>query len=77
MHFVIVPVIIYIAAKMLFDNEILLNTLMICAITPTAINAVIASRLYRLNVNLAVASFMMTTAMFLCIIFPILFFVIR
>ncbi len=78
LRFIIVPVLCYGAGIMLFpDNQVLLNTLLICALTPTAINAVITSRLYHLNVNLALASFMMTTLIFMVLIFPLIFFVLR
>ena len=77
LRFLIVPACIFIASRIFFDDQILLNTLLICAIAPTAINAVLTSRLYKLNVNLAITSFIMTTAIFLLIIFPALFFILK
>ena len=53
LRFVIVPAFIFFASRIFFDDRILLNTLLICAMAPTAINAVLTSRLYKLNVNLA------------------------
>lgn len=50
---------------------------MICSFCPTAINAVLTSRLYHLTTDLAVASFVITTGLFLPILFPALFFLLR
>ena len=77
LRFVIVPAFIFFASRIFFDDRILLNTLLICAMAPTAINAVLTSRLYKLNVNLAITSFIMTTAIFLLILFPALFFILK
>lgn len=77
LRFVIVPAVMYFVSRLLFTDTILLNTLFICALAPTAINAVLTSRLYKLNVDLAVTSFIMTTAMFLLIIFPAFFFLAK
>ena len=77
LRFVIVPAFIYFASRNFFTDAILLNTLFVCAMAPTAINAVLTSRLYKLNVNLAITSFLMTTAAFLLVLFPALFFILK
>ncbi len=77
LRFLIMPAFIYFLSRIFFSDEILLNTLFVCAMAPTAINAVLASRLYQLNVNLAITSFIMTTAAFLLIIFPAMFFILK
>lgn len=77
LRFLIVPFVIYGIARLLFQDQILLSTLLIIASAPTAINAVLTSRLYKLNVDLAVASFLTTTVIFLFIIFPAFFFYIQ
>ena len=77
LRFVIMPLFVYFAARFLFTDTILLDTLFVCAMCPTAINAVLASRLYKLNVDLAVTSFIMTTAMFLLVIFPAFYFMLQ
>ncbi len=76
-RFIVVPLVIYFAGHLFFTDETLINSLLVCAITPTAINAVITAKLYKLNINLPVASFVSTTALFLLVIFPILFFIIK
>ena len=77
LRFVIMPAVIYFVSRQFFTDKILLDTLFVCAMSPTAINAVLASRLYKLHVDLAITSFLMTTAMFLFAIFPAFFFLTR
>ncbi len=55
----------------------LLNTFVILATTPTAINAVLASKLYQLRTDLAVCSFILTTFLYLVVVFPLLFFLLK
>lgn len=73
LRFIIMPAVIYVLMQPFFSDPVLRATMMIVAACPTAINAVLASRLYKLNVDLAVASFLATTALFLLIVFPLLF----
>ncbi len=70
LRFLVMPLFIWFASHLLFTDPVLLNTLFICSMAPTAINAVLASRLYKLNVDLAITSFIMTTGLFLFLIFP-------
>ena len=49
------------------------GSLFILAATPTAINAVVAARLYHLAVDLTVAAFLVTTLLFLIAVYPALF----
>ena len=77
LRFVIMPAFIWFTSHFLFSDPTLLHTLLICAAAPTAINAVLASRLYKLNVDLATTSFFTTTALFLFVIFPVMFFLLR
>lgn len=73
LRFIIMPLFIWITSRFFFEDATLLNTLLICAAAPTAINAVLAARLYKLNVNLATTAFFITTVLFLFAIFPIIF----
>lgn len=72
--YVITPALTYALAGCLFDDHIILGTLLVLGSTPTAINAVITARLFNLDVDLSVAAFIMTTAVFLVLVFPVLFF---
>ena len=72
--FIVTPLVSYIIAKNVFNDPIMVNTIVILASTPTAINAVITAKIHNLNIHIATASFVVTTVLFLVVIFPILFF---
>ena len=77
LRFFIMPLFIWFTSRLFFDDPVILNTLFVCSMAPTAINSVLTARLYSLNVDLAVTSFIETTAIFLFIIFPAFFFLMR
>ena len=77
LRFVIVPVIFYAGFRLLFTDQILLGSLLIMAATPAAINSVITAQLYKLNVDLTIASFILTTVVFVLVVFPVFFFYIH
>jgi len=72
--FIITPLISYIIAIIVFNDPIMVNTIMILASTPTAINAVITAKIHNLNIHIATAAFVVTTVLFLLVVYPILFF---
>lgn len=76
-RFILVPAFICATSRLIFTDEVILDTFIILAAAPTAINAVLASKLYHLRVDLAISSFISTTAMYLLIIFPALFFLLK
>ena len=71
--FVFTPLVIYGIARLVIHDEKMLNTLLVLACMPTAVNAVITSRIYHLNIHIAVAAFVLTTIVFLLIVYPALF----
>ncbi|KYZ75498.1 transporter [Anaerosporomusa subterranea] len=71
--FILTPVAAYMIASLLISDEIILNTIVILAAMPTAINTVIAVQVHKLNVNIATAAFVLTTAVFIGIELPVLF----
>ncbi len=75
--FIVLPVIAYIVVIHLFSDPVLIGSMVLAFAAPTAINAVLASNIYKLNVDIAVSSFLSTTVIFLFIIFPLYFFVIK
>lgn len=76
-RFVVTPAATCLLAYFAFDSATIQNSMLIFASCPTAINAVIAARLYKLNIDLPVASFLATTALYLVLFFPVLFFVLH
>ncbi|WP_294160453.1 AEC family transporter [uncultured Selenomonas sp.] len=77
LRFVLMPIVTYLIAKPIVADPILRHTIIILSCCPTAINAVLSTRLYKLNVDLAATSFLVTTAAYLVVIFPILFFLMK
>ena len=71
--FIITPLISYLIAYPLFDDPVILYTILLLSATPTAINAVVTARLYGLNLHIAGAAFVLTTATFLFVVYPLLF----
>ncbi|HEY3423916.1 MAG TPA: transporter [Negativicutes bacterium] len=71
--FILTPVATYLISSLLITDEIILNTIVILAAMPTAINTVIAVQLHKLNVNIATAAFVLTTAVFIGIELPVVF----
>lgn len=74
--FALSPLLLYLLALLLIDNEIMRYSLIILSFTPTAVNAVITARIYQLNLHLTMAAFILTTLLFLVIIYPALFFLL-
>lgn len=72
--FVVTPLVGYLLARLVITDEKVINTLLILASTPTAINAVVTAKLHNLNVNIAMAAFVLTTAVHLLVVFPAIFF---
>ena len=73
---VLTPLVAYALSQVVFEETVLINTIVILAAMPTAINAVVAVQLNKLNVDLATASFVLTTAVCLVAALPILFVVL-
>lgn len=72
--FLMTPLISYLIAKVVFDDPMMVNTILILACMPTAINAVITAKIHNLNVHIATASFVATTVLFLLVVYPSLLF---
>lgn len=75
--FIILPIIAYFVVTNLFTDPVLIGSMVLAFSAPTAINAVLATNIYKLNVDITIASFLSTTVIFLLIIFPLYFFVIK
>ena len=70
---VITPVIIVACAGFFIHDVTAFRTLILLAAQPTAVNAVIAMKLFGLNLHLAVGAFVLSTAVYLLLVFPALF----
>ena len=76
-RFLLVPAFVFFSSRLVFRDPVLLNTFIILATAPTAINAVLASKLYQLRTDLAVCAFVFTTFLYLVAAVPLLFFLLR
>jgi len=74
--FIITPLLSYFLGSLVFSDPKALYTLLILACTPTAINAVVTAKINNLNVNIAMAAFVLTTALYILVVVPILFFML-
>jgi len=70
--FILTPVVAYLLASLVLTDKIIVNTIVVLAAMPTAINTVIAVQLHKLNVDIATAAFVLTTAVFIVIELPVL-----
>ena len=72
--FVVTPVLGYWLARQLFAERELLGSILVMASVPTGINAIVLARLYGLNVHVSSSAFVVTTALFLAVVYPLIFF---
>ena len=71
---ILTPVLTVAAASFLIHESVALKTLVLLSAAPTAVNAVIVMKLFGLNLHLAVAAFVLSTAVYLLAVFPLFFF---
>lgn len=76
LKFLLTPLIAIFIAKIFISDELILKTMLIQFSTPTAINAVITTKLYNLNVHLTMMLFISTTALYIIVVFPLLMLII-
>ncbi len=75
-RFVISPLVIYVLGVLCGLEGVPLLTVVTLSFSPTAINAVVISKLYSLNEHLAGAAFFLTTIIYMAVIFPALLLII-
>ncbi|MBS3762285.1 MAG: AEC family transporter [Planctomycetes bacterium] len=71
LKFVITPLVLYALGRSVGLEGVPLATVVVTAASPTAINAVITSKLFELNLHLAMTAFVLTTIVYLTVMFPI------
>lgn len=70
--FLLTPALLYLPARLLIPNDAVFYTFLVLAASPTAINAVVTAKLNKLNVHVAMAAFILSTAVYVLVIFPAL-----
>ena len=73
LRFLVLPAVLSGCAHLMFSDPVLLGSILIFSAAPTAINAVLTSQIYKLNVNMAIANFLLTTSLFLFVVYPALY----
>ena len=71
--FIVTPALSYVIGMQVLSDPVAVNTLLITASTPTAIFSVVAVKLHRLNVHITMAAFVLTTAVYLLVVYPLQF----
>lgn len=70
---IITPALTVAVAGFFIQDTVAFRTLILLAAQPTAVNAVIAMQLFGLNLHLSVGAFVLSTAVYLLVIFPMFF----
>lgn len=71
--FLVIPLITSLAAWFVIDDKVAFQSVIILSATPTAVSAVIAAKINEINVHVTMAAFIITTVLFLGVVFPVLF----
>lgn len=71
--FLYLPLLLFAMTRLITQDPVILWCVVLAAAAPTAIFAVTSAQLYRLNVDMAEAAFLTTTAAFLFLIYPIIY----
>ena len=77
LRFLLVPLVAYFAARLVISDPVIRHALVLFAGVPAAINATLTARLYHLNVDYTIAVFLVTTVLYLTVLFPAVFFLFR
>jgi predicted permease len=70
---VLTPLITLVAAGAFIQDAVAFRTVVLLAAQPAAVNSVIAMKLFGLNLHLAVGAFVLSTAVYLLLVFPAFF----
>jgi len=71
-RFLIIPVIIYFITQYLGLKGVISGTLIILSLTPASIGAVIAAKLHKLNTHLPMTVYLISSLIYLIIIYPLI-----
>jgi predicted permease len=71
--FIITPFVTYLAARLVGMEGPALNIVLVLSMTPTAVTALITTKVHSLNFHLAMSAYLLTTSVYLFFIFPLVF----
>lgn len=69
--FILLPAVLWGMTRLITDDQMILSCVVLSAGVPAALCSVVAAQLYRLNVDLTEAGFLLTTGIFLFLIYPL------
>ncbi len=72
LKFVLTPLAMYGLGRLVGLEGEALRTVVVLGFAPTAINAVVAARLHDLNVHVATTAFVLTTGVYMVVVFPLI-----
>lgn len=74
---ILTPLVSYFIALFFTSDPVLLGTIVIVMATPCAVNALITTRLYNLNVNLVMAPFITTQILYILVLYPLFYLLVH
>jgi predicted permease len=75
--FIILPVMLILISFIFIDDEMALKTIFLIAASPAPMVAVMLSKIYKLNVDLAMSPFIYTTVIYLAVMVPAFILIMR
>ncbi len=73
-RFIITPLICYFTTYLFTDDPLIITLSVLAGLCPVGINSIIVTQLYKLNTHAAAANFLISTAIFVFIIYPLFLF---
>lgn len=70
-RYIITPIICYLTAIYFTDDPLLISVAVLMGLCPVGINSTVVTQLYKLNTNIAQANFLITTILFIFVIYPL------
>lgn len=75
--FIIVPVVLFLLSTLIIKDTVALKTIFLIAASPAPMVAVMLSKIYKLNVDLAMSPFIYTTIIYIALMVPIFIVIMR
>ncbi len=70
-RYIITPFICWVIAKAFTDDPMIIAVAVLMGLCPVGINATVVTQLYNLNTNIAQSNFLLTTMLFIFVIYPL------
>lgn len=77
LKYIATPIITYSIARLVISNPIVLYSVLLLTVAPTAINAVTTAKLTKLNIHVATVAFLVTTTVYIFAVYPMIYMVFK